>query len=53
MRKLTVDRIEPPHTICKDKDHNYFAIETSEMPEGVRQGTRITINDDGVISVDK
>ena len=52
MRKLVVDRTEGIYTVCVDKDGKYFAIETSEMPEGADKGTAIVISDEGEISVD-
>lgn len=53
MRSLTVDRLEGPYTICEDKDQHLFAIDTGEMPKGAIPGTVITIDDDGVITVNE
>lgn len=47
MKRVSVDRFEGIYTICIDKDKNFFAIETSEMPSGVREGSIIDITDDG------
>lgn len=52
MKKLIVDRYEGQYTVCEDAEQKYFAIETSEMPEGAVPGAVLVISDDGVISVD-
>ncbi len=51
MKELIVERAEKPYMICKDKGNNYFAIEEKEMPEGVKLGDTIIINDSGEISM--
>lgn len=53
MRKLVVEKTEGTYTICVDKEKKYFAIETSEIPEAVKAGDKISITDDGVIAVEK
>lgn len=53
MKKLIVDRYEGQYTICEDMEQKYFAIETSEMPEGAIPSTVIMISDDGSITVDE
>ncbi len=53
MRKLVVEKTEGTYTICVDKEKKYFAIETSEIPEAVKAGDKLTISDDGIITVEK
>ncbi len=53
MRKLVVEKTEGTYTICIDKEKKYFAIDTSEIPEAVKAGDKLTISDDGVITVEK
>lgn len=53
MKKLVVEKIETEYAICIDKEKKYFAIEPADLPEPVKAGDRITISDDGVITVEK
>lgn len=53
MKKIIVDRFEGIYAICEDADKKFFAIETGELPEGVREGTVLQITDDGELSVDQ
>ena len=51
MRHLTVDRIDGIYAICEDKDRKMFAIPKSELPTTLREGDKIDIDNEGVISV--
>ncbi len=51
MRKLTVDRFDGIYAICEDEERKMFAIPTAELPKGVREGDKLEINNEGIISV--
>lgn len=51
MRKLTVDRIDGIYAICEDKDRRMFAIPTSELPANVREGDKLEIDDEGIVTI--
>ena len=54
MKKLIIDRYEGQFTICEEpKEKKFFAIETTEMPEGAKPGVVIVISDDGIITIDE
>ena len=40
------------NAICEDKDKAFFAIETSELPQGAKAGDVLKITDDGALSID-
>ena len=52
MKQLFVDRFEGKYVICEDADHRYFAIETGEAPQGIREGDVLAISDEGELSID-
>ncbi|GHU70814.1 hypothetical protein FACS1894184_16790 [Clostridia bacterium] len=43
---LTVDRIEGKYAVCEDQDRVMHDIPLSELPEGVREGSRLELVDD-------
>ncbi len=51
MRKLTVDRFDGIYAICEDEERKMFAIPTAELPANVREGDKLEIDNEGVISV--
>lgn len=51
MRQLIIDRFEGNYAICEDSENKYFAIETSELPDGAKPGCVLEIDDEGVISL--
>ena len=51
MRHLTVDRIDGVYVICEDKERKMFAIPKGELPTNLKEGDKIDINSDGVVSV--
>lgn len=54
MKTLIIDRFEGKYAICEDKDQKYFAIETSEMPQGAKTGDVLSVNDEeGTLEVDR
>lgn len=53
MKQIIVDRFEGMYAICEDAEKKFFAIETGELPQGVKEGTVLTISDDGELSVDQ
>ena len=50
MKQITIDRFDGIYAICEDKD--FFAIETSELPQGAKAGDVLKITDDGALSID-
>ena len=54
MKTLTIDRMEGIYAICTDKDKKYFAIPTSELPQGAAVGAVLGIDDEeGIITLEK
>ena len=52
MKQITIDRFDGIYAICEDKDKAFFAIETSELPQGAKAGDVLKITDDGALSID-
>ncbi|MFI3325900.1 MAG: hypothetical protein R3Y35_06975 [Clostridia bacterium] len=52
MKYLTIEKIEKPYAIARDKEQNYFALEITELPAEATVGSTIAIDDDGVITMD-
>lgn len=53
MKQLSIDRFEGKFAICEDAEEKYFAIETSELPEGAREGDVLRITDEGELLLDE
>ncbi|MCI9553581.1 MAG: DUF3006 domain-containing protein [Acutalibacter sp.] len=53
MRQLIIDRFEGKYAICEDAEQKYFAIELSELPQGVGEGAVLKISDEGELSFDQ
>lgn len=51
MRKLTVDRFDGIYAICEDEERKMFAIPTAELPATVREGDKLEIDNEGVITI--
>lgn len=51
MRNLTVDRIDGIYAICEDKDRKMFALPIAELPANVREGDKLEIDDEGIITI--
>lgn len=51
MRNLTVDRIDGIYAICEDKDRKMFALPITELPANVREGDKLEIDDEGIITI--
>ena len=51
MRHLTVDRIDGIYAICEDKERRMFAIPKAELPGSLREGDKLDIDDEGIITV--
>lgn len=51
MMTLKVDRTEGTFVICTDKEKKFFAIEKSELPQAVKSGDFIDIDDSGNLTV--
>ena len=47
MKQLSIDRFEGKFAICEDSEEKYYAIETSELPEGAKEGDVLRITDEG------
>lgn len=54
MKTISIDRFEGIYAICEDADGKFFAIETSELPEGAAEGTVLSVNDtEGTLTIDQ
>lgn len=53
MKQLIIDRFEGKFAICEDAEEKYFAIETSELPDGAREGDVLRITDEGELLLDQ
>lgn len=54
MKMLTIDRIEGIYAICSDKDKKFFAIPTSELPQGAAAGAMLSVDDEeGAVTLEK
>lgn len=53
MKQLVIDRFEGKYAICEDADQKYFAIETSELPGGAKEGCVLVITEGGDLSLDQ
>ena len=51
MRHLTVDRIDGIYAICEDRERKMFAIPKAELPSDIREGDKLDIDSEGVITV--
>ena len=51
MRELKLLRFEGKYAICTDQDQRFFAIEIGELPKELRPGNRISIDDQGIITL--
>ena len=51
MRELKLIRYEGKYVICEDSNHKLFAIESAELPKGIKIGTKVEIDDEGVVTV--
>ncbi|MBR6634136.1 MAG: DUF3006 domain-containing protein [Clostridia bacterium] len=52
MKKLTVDRVEENIAVCMDENEILAQICVSDLPFAVREGSIITVNDDGSFRLD-
>ncbi len=53
MRQLSIDRFEGKFAICEDSEEKFYAIETSELPEGAKEGDVLRITDEGELLIDE
>ena len=53
MKQLIIDRFEGKFAICEDAEEKYFAIETSELPDGAGEGDVLWITDEGELLLDR
>jgi len=52
MKMLVIDRFEGTYAICEDKEQKFFAIETSELPQGARGGDVLNVDDaEGTLTI--
>ena len=52
MKQLSIDRFEGKFAICEDSEEKFYAIETSELPEGAKEGDVLRITDEGELLID-
>ena len=53
MKQLSIDRFEGKFAICEDSEEKFYAIETSELPEGAKEGDVLRITDEGELLIDE
>ena len=53
MKQLILYRFDGKFAICEDAEEKYFAIETSELPDGAREGDVLRITDEGELLLDQ
>lgn len=54
MKTVSIDRFEGAFAICEDKDGKFFGIETTELPQGAKEGTVLKIDDaEGTLSINE
>ncbi|MDD5923715.1 MAG: DUF3006 domain-containing protein [Clostridia bacterium] len=53
MKKLKLTKLELGMAICEDKEKKIYGIQINELPDGVRLGQYIIIDDEGNISIEK
>ena len=46
--RYIIDRFEGKYAICADDCNNRIEVEISRLPQGVREGTRVEIDDNSV-----
>ena len=46
-----MDRIDGIYAICEDKERKMFAIPKAELPSDLREGDKLDIDSEGVITV--
>lgn len=52
MKQLIIDRFEGVYAICEDKEEKHFAIPSSDLPEGAKEGCVLVLSDDGELTLD-
>ena len=52
MKILSIDRFENKYAICVDDNMSAFAITVEELPEGVKSGDVLVIDNEGNIKID-
>ncbi|WP_404352828.1 DUF3006 domain-containing protein [Caproicibacterium sp. XB2] len=54
MKTVSIDRFEGKYAVCEDKDGGLFGIESTELPEGAKEGTVLQIDDtEGILQIDQ
>lgn len=55
MKHLTivVDRFEGKYAICEDEECACYAIDLSDLPSGLKNGSVLIVSDDGTITYDE
>ena len=52
MKYLKVNKFELNMAICEDDDNKLFGIEKNELPDGVKAGDILSIDNEGNIKID-
>lgn len=52
MKYLKVNKFELNMAICEDNDNRLFGIEKNELPEGLKVGDILSIDNEGNIKID-
>jgi len=52
MTKLIIDRIEGDYAVCENDDKTFIDIPLSDLPDGVKEGDILVIDENGGYTID-
>lgn len=53
MKNLIIDRFESGFAICEDENGEFFGIDIKEVPQSAKEGSVLTINQDGQLTLNE
>lgn len=53
MKFLSIDRIEKNHIVCEDENGEVHVIPVKDLPENIKEGSVVSLNDTGKIKIDR
>lgn len=53
MKNLIIDRFESGFAICEDENGEFFDIDIKEVPQSAKEGSVLTINQDGQLTLNE
>ena len=51
MKNLIIDRFESGFAICEDENGEFFGIDIKEVPQSAKEGSVLTINQEGQLTL--